>query len=305
MTYHSLPDGCGLFLHSCESMPELVDDSIVLTVTSPPYWNAIDYEQHQSDSNQWYRTRKGGPYEEYLELMERIFREVLRVTRPGGFCAIIIGTVLHQKKHYPVPMDFTARLCGLGWDFYQDIVWHKVTGGVKRARVTIQHPYPGYFYPNLMTESILIFQKPGGMPLYKNRSREDLEDNRYPIDDLFKREIANNIWHIAPVPPGFMDHPCPFPEEIPYRLIQLYSYQGDTVLDPFMGTGTTPKVAHSLNRKFFGYELSEKYYLAAGQRINEPLRLRKEQLTAKFVKIAHSILTDKATVPIVEQEDLF
>jgi len=162
-------------------------------------------------------------------------------------------------------------------------VWHKVTGGVKRAGVTIQHPYPGYYHPNIMSESILIFRKPGPK-IYKNRSQVEKEANRINIDAIFTREIANNVWHIAPVPPNHLPHPCPFPEEIPYRLILLYSYAGDLVLDPFIGIGTTAKVAKALGRQYVGYEIQEKYITVAHQRLQEPLHLR-EQLIPRFEKI--------------------
>ncbi len=105
------------------------------------------------------------------------FKEVLRVTKPGGFCAIVIGTVLLNGRHYPVPFDLIARLSRSGWEFHQDIVWHKCTAGVKRAGVTIQKPYPGYYYPNIMTEYILIFRKPGD-PIYKQADRATRRTNR-------------------------------------------------------------------------------------------------------------------------------
>jgi site-specific DNA-methyltransferase (adenine-specific) len=275
------------YCHSSESMPEVEDEAVALTVTSPPYWNAIDYDRHSEDSSQWYRTRRYQVgfegYESYLELMERVFREVLRVTRPGGHCAIVIGTILLKGCHIPVPFDFVTRMTKVGWLFHQDIIWHKCTGGVKRAGVTIQKPYPGYFYPNIMTEYILVFRKPG-QAMFKGRSEKEREESCYPIDSLFTRELANNVWHIAPVPPNYLNHPCPFPEEIPFRLVNFYSYKGDFVLDPFLGSAQTAKVALHLGRKAIGYELLEKYIRYAEQRIGEPLALRPDQLIARFDK---------------------
>jgi site-specific DNA-methyltransferase (adenine-specific) len=269
-------------------MPELKDDRVALTVTSPPYWNAIDYDIHAGDKTRHYRTRQYAQgyidYEEYLNWLGRIFQEVQRVTRPGGFCAIVIGTVLLEGRHYPVPFDLIVRLSRSGWDFHQDIIWHKCTAGVKRAGVTIQKPYPGYYYPNIMTEYILIFRKPGA-PIYRARNTEEKRKSAYPINRLFTLDIANNVWHIAPVPPDHLDHPCPFPEEIPYRLIQLYSYRGDIVLDPFNGSGQTTKVARRLKRKFVGYETIEKYTALARARLAEPLAVRPQQLVARFEKI--------------------
>jgi modification methylase len=275
--------------HSCESMPELPDGAVALTVTSPPYWNAIDYDIHASDKREHFRTRAyaGGytEYSEYLDWLARIFGdEVLRVTKPGGYCAIVIGTVLLNGSHYPVPFDLVARLVDKGWAFHQDIIWHKCTAGVKRAGVTIQKPYPGYYYPNIMTEYILVFRKPGE-PIYRGRSEQDKEAAAYPINRLFTMDVANNVWHIAPVPPNFLDHPCPFPEEIPYRLVQMYSYPGNLILDPFTGSGQTTKVANHLGRHFVGYEIIEKYVTLATRRLSEPLSVRPEQLVAVFEKV--------------------
>ncbi len=272
-----------LYCKSCERMEEVPDDAIELVVTSPPYWNAIDYEQHVEDPTAWYRTRRGGPYEEYLDWLQRCFREVQRVLKPGGFCAVVMGTVLFNGQHYPVRHDFTNLMTSLGYLFHDEIIWHKVTGGVKRAGVTIQNPYPGYYYPNIMTESILIFRKPGP-PIHQRRTITDKEGAAFEIDELFKREIANNVWHIAPVPPNTLPHPCPFPEEIPYRLIRLFSYPGDTVLDPFIGIGTTAKVARALGRHYVGYDVQPKYIEIAQKRIHEPLHLR-QQLVAVFEKV--------------------
>ena len=277
-----------IYPHSCETMPELRDGSVALTVTSPPYWNAIDYDIHAADKTEHYRTRAYASgyadYEDYLNWLERIFTEVWRVTKPGGFCAVVIGTVLLDGRHYPVPFDLIARLTRSGWVFHQDIVWHKCTAGVKRAGVTIQQPYPGYYYPNIMTEYILIFRKPGS-PIYKTRQADEKARSAYPINKLFTYDIANNVWHIAPVPPDLLDHPCPFPEEIPQRLIQLYSYQGDLILDPFVGSGQTTKVARYLKRKFVGYETIAKYVHLAEARLKEKPHLRAQQLIARFDKI--------------------
>lgn len=277
-----------IFNHSCESMHELGDNSVALTVTSPPYWNAIDYDVHAANKQKNYRTRKYAlgylEYEEYLDWLNRIFGEVLRVTKPGGFSAIVIGTVLLNGQHYPVPFDLIARLTRSGWLFYQDIIWHKCTAGVKRAGVTIQKPYPGYYYPNIMTEYILIIRKPGES-IFKQHTLKEKQAAAYPINRLFTLDTANNVWHIAPVPPDLIDHPCPYPEEIPYRLIQMYSYQDEVVLDPFAGSGQTLKVAKWLDRRYVGYETIGKYAQLARKRLKQKLSIRPKQLIAVFEKI--------------------
>ena len=282
------------YCHSSKEMTELEDDSIALTVTSPPYWNAIDYDIHANGSgNEWYRTRTYNNgfegYDEYLHMLMQIFSEVYRVTKPGGFCAVVIGTVLMEGKHVPVPFDVTARMVSEGWEFHQDIIWHKTTAGVRRAGSFIQKPYPGYYYPNIMTEYILIFRRPG--PKIYKAANGYKEASKLEVDDLFKMDVANNIWHIAPVPPKTIAHPCPFPEEIPYRVIGMYSYRDDTVLDPFLGSGQTTKIAVALGRNAVGYDTEMKYIEYAKERLNEPLRLRAKQLIAKFEKVPLNLVT--------------
>lgn len=274
-----------LFCASCERMSALGSDSVHLTVTSPPYWNAIDYDTHlDGGGEENYRHRQESDYEAYLEWLGRCFGEVLRVHRPGTFCAVVAGTCLLRSQHTPLAYHIVPLMEGLGWEFHQDIIWNKVTGGVKRAGSAIQHPFPGYYYPNIMTEFIFVFRKPAPGKIHEGRLPSAKEASRYPIDALFTREVANNIWHIAPVPPGQYEHPCPFPEEIPYRLVKLYSYKGDLVLDPFAGSGTTLKVARALGRRWVGYELKEAYIRLARERIQQPLRLR-DQLICSYEKM--------------------
>ena len=249
--------------HSCLKMPQCADESIGLTVTSPPYWNAVDYDTHTKDKEAWHRDRAytafGKTFEDYIVNIGKAFKEVLRATMKGGFCAVVIGTILHKRKHYPVPMILTNKLLDLGWEFHQDIIWNKVTGGVKRAGCFIQNPKSGYYYPNIMTEYILIFRKPGN----PRRGKKQALD----IDDLFKRDIANNVWNIAPVPPNQIDHPCPYPEELVRRLVLLYSEEGDEVLDPFLGSGTTALAALREGRKCVGYDVEMKYVELAGDKV--------------------------------------
>jgi site-specific DNA-methyltransferase (adenine-specific) len=274
-----------LYAKSSESMAEVHDGSVTLTVTSPPYWNAIDYDRHAGDPGDPYRTRQYsggfGDYSSYLDWVSGIFSETLRKTKPGGYLAVVVGTVLFDGDSYPVPFDLVTRLAATGWEFHQDIIWHKSTGGVKRAGVFIQHPYPGYYRPNIMTEYILVFRK-AGEPIYRQPSPDTRELAKYQVGALFTKEVANNVWHIAPVPPGMLDHPCPFPEEIPYRLVQLYSYPGDTVLDPFLGSGQTAKVAFALGRSVVGYDVVDRYAEYSYERLAEPLAVRPAQLVAEF-----------------------
>lgn len=106
-------DGWRFYCKSSENMEEIDSDSVALTITSPPYWDAIDYDLHADKGNDvWYRQRAydkcGATYEQWLLQMSAIFKEVHRVTMDGGFCAVVLGTILKNKKHFPAPFDFTA-----------------------------------------------------------------------------------------------------------------------------------------------------------------------------------------------------
>ena len=274
------------FYHgSCLKMPQCANESIALTVTSPPYWNAIDYDIHtEQGGNTWHRQRKytsfGDTFDEYLSNIRKAFKEVYRATIKGGFCAIVAGTILHNGKHYPAPMMITSRMLDIGWEFHQDIIWNKVTGGVKRAGSFIQNPKSGYYYPNIMTEYILIFRKAG-------KPRRDTKQ-ALDIDDLFKRDIANNVWHIAPVPPKQIDHPCPFPEELVRRLVLLYSQEDDEVLDNFLGSGQTAIAAIKQNRRCVGYDVELSYLHLAASLIAKGGHNRNHNLIPRFDTISYT-----------------
>jgi len=257
-----------------KDLSKIGKNKIALTVTSPPYHNAINYDEHQT-SKKWYRGTVGISLEIWLDEMKKVFSQVHEVTKPGGFCCIVIGNeIIEGKTKLPLPALLLMELTkmDIGWKFFEEIIWNKVTGGKKRFRVTVQHPYPTYYYPNIMHEQILILRKP---PFHNVKDKK----SKLIINDIMKKEIANSIWHIAPMPPSYRQfHPAAFPEEIPYRLIQLYSNVGDLVLDPFVGSGQTTKMARFLKRKYIGVDKSEKYVKVAKKRTAEHPALRKMQL---------------------------
>ncbi|VVC05776.1 Modification methylase MjaI [uncultured archaeon] len=253
-------------------------DRISLTVTSPPYHNAINYNEHQ-ESQKWYRGTVGISVESWLEEMRQVFSQVYQVTKPGGCCCIVIGNeIIEGKTKLPLPAMLLVELTknDIGLKFFEEIIWNKVTGGKKRFRVTVQHPYPTYYYPNIMHEQIIVLRKP---PFHNFKDKK----SKLVINEIMKKEIANSIWHIAPVPPSYRKfHPAAFPEEIPFRLIQLYSNKGDLVLDPFVGSGQTTKMARFLKRKYIGIDKSAKYVKIAKKRTLEPPSLRKMQLVPNW-----------------------
>ncbi|MCA9272807.1 MAG: site-specific DNA-methyltransferase [Phycisphaerales bacterium] len=276
-----MTDSARVIHGSCESMRELEDGSITLTVTSPPYFDAMDYTKFDAKDRSKHKARTYAEgfdgYQSYLSLMQRIAGELYRVTKPGGVCAIVAGSIQSRGRCYPIPTDLSQRFRDLGWELFHELVWHKGRSALDRAGVFVQHPYPGYFHPNVLTESILVFRKPGPR-IFAGVEQETKDSARMEITPLVTRDLFNNVWAISPVPPGRLDHPCPFPEEVPHRLISLYSYPGDLVLDPFAGSGQTLKVARALGRRAIGYELESQFVELARQRSAEPMQLRERQL---------------------------
>ncbi|MDG6922957.1 MAG: site-specific DNA-methyltransferase, partial [Nitrososphaerota archaeon] len=240
-----------------------------LTVTSPPYHNAIDYKKHIK-KNSWYRGNLNESLDSYFVQMEEALAEVYRVTMESGFCCIVIGNEISNGSIVPLPHIMLERICkpkGL-WEFHEEIIWNKVTGGLDRFGVTIQRPFPTYYRANVMHEHILVLRK-GSLARVMDKS------SKFKIDDVMKKDTSNSVWNITPVPPRYIDHPCPFPEEIPVRLITLYSNKGEFVLDPFSGSGQTGKAAKYLGRKFVGLEIELEYARLSKTRIeNEELHLR-------------------------------
>lgn len=248
--------------------------SVALTVTSPPYRNAIDYSQDvsnaESGAREWMRGTGRETTAEYLGEMERIFARVFEATREGGFCCIVVGDEVVSGKLIPLPSLLLSRLAGAEnedepakWRLRDVIIWHKVTSGRNgagnRCGSFIKTPYPGYYRANIMHEYILVLQKGPGV-LEKT-------GGRIPANRVVKREIANSIWNIAPVPPSVTEHPVPFPEQIPRRLITLFTKKGDLVLDPMNGSGQTTKAAYATGRRFVGLDIRQQYVREARKRL--------------------------------------
>ena len=274
-----------IIVGNCKKVLERIpENAIQLTITSPPYRNAIDYDMHASGTGGYYRGKLTLNASDYLNDMTEIFGDkVFRVTKEGGYCCVVIANEVVNGTIIPLPHMLLSRLVQpFGkWQLHEEIIWHKVTGGTNRYGSFIINPYPKYYRANIMHEFILILRK-GDV----NSGRTRRQDVLPATHEEWTKEIANSVWHIAPVPPGYIDHPCPFPEEIPYRLMKLYSYERDIVLDPFNGSGQTTKVAHHFGRRYLGVDVVKEYVELAKMRIkNEPLHIRNEALIASWKKI--------------------
>lgn len=272
-------------------LKKISSESVQLTITSPPYRNAIDYDMHASGNGGYYRGRTKIETNDYVQQMVDIFNDkVYRVTTNGGYCCIVIANEVTNGTILPLPHIVLSQLVKpFGqWNLHEEIIWHKVTGGTNRYGSFVINPYPKYYRANIMHEFILVLRK-GDVKSGRTQRDETLPATH----EEWTKEIANSIWHIAPVPPGYIAHPCPFPEEIPYRLMKLYSYEGDTILDPFNGSGQTTKVAAHFNRRYIGIEIVNEYIeLAMARLTDEQLHIRSEALIANWKKIPSHCTND-------------
>jgi modification methylase len=265
-------------------LSDITPNSVQLTITSPPYGNAIDYDIHVSGNGGYYRGQTKIETAEYLEEMADIFNnEIYRVSKEGGYCCIVIGNEVVNGTILPLPHMLLSKIVqpSGNWNLHEEIIWHKVTGGTNRYGSFVINPYPKYYRANIMHEFVLVLRK-GDVNSGRTERREMLPATH----EEWTKEIANSVWHIPPVPPGFIEHPCPFPEEIPYRLMKLYSYENDTILDPFNGSGQTTKVAFHFRRHYIGIDIVKEYNrLAISRLTNEQPHIRSEALIANWKKI--------------------
>ena len=241
------------------NMAEVASDSLQLVVTSPPYFNVRDYGLDNIGSI--------NDFHEYLQEMQLVFNECHRVLEKGRYCCVNICDIISDKEKYPIPAHYVLLLQRAGFEYREDIIWRKPngvgakggSGAAKRFGVFLQHPYPMYYFPNNVFEHILVFRK--GKFDYKQLTEEDKLRAAIDIGEAKKR-WNNDVWEMTPETQkerGEIRHPAMFPEELPEALIRLYTFEGESVLDPFLGSGTTTKVAASLGRNSVGYEINRAF----------------------------------------------
>jgi DNA modification methylase len=236
---------------------EVADGEISLIVTSPPYFNApFDYPDLFPS------------YEDYLGLIRSFASQSRRVLGRGRICAIVTDDMLVKEdggsrgRKYPLVADTTRIFLDSGFLYRDKITWVKPAGYTRisrRSGVVLQHPYPMYFYPDNIQESILLFQNGEfDYSRLKDAPKKTLESSKIDTVQLNKERWNLTVWNITNVLPtsGRVEEGiAAFPEEIPRRLIKLFTMVGETVFDPFAGSGTTLKVAQELGRKGIGYEI--------------------------------------------------
>src|SRR3989475_1029649 len=220
--------------------------------------------------------------------------------------------MLVKGQKYPVVADITRLMLDAGFRYRDRIVWVKPKGYVRISRrrgVVIQHPYPMYYYPDNIQESILIFQK--GRFDYSHLQELDpksLSESKISIDDYHNQEWYLTVWKITNVLPlrkKLEKGIAAFPEEIPKRLIKLFSFFGETVLDPFLGSGTTMKVAQELGRSSWGYEIDLELKKTIKEKfdVNHPRTSRLFLIERRDAKKLRSSLQSKVINFFFQAED--
>lgn len=241
----------------------LPDNSIHLVITSPPYWSLKRYEDCP---NQLGHIQD---YEEFLDELDKVWRECYRLLVAGGRLVCVVGDVCLSRKAFgrhlvmPLHADIVVRCRKIGFDNLNPIIWHKISNArfeVDNGSKFLGKPYE----PNAIIKSdiefILMQRKPGGYRKPTEAQREASRISKACFDRWFAQ-----FWRITGA--STRQHPAPFPEKLASRLVQMFSFVGDTVLDPFLGSGTTSLAALKAGRNSVGIDVETKYIRMASAKL--------------------------------------
>jgi modification methylase len=236
-----------IFSHSAETMTELPDCSVHLMVTSPPYNVGKEYDEDLS-------------LDDYLAFLQRVWKETLRVLVPGGRMCINVAN-LGRKPYIPLHAFIAGQAIELGFLMRGEIIWNKAASA---SPSTAWGSWKSASNPTLrdVHEYILVFCK----ETFK-RPNPEKRSSSITRDEFL--EYSKSVWNFAAESARKIGHPAPFPLELPRRLIQLYTFEKEIVLDPFMGSGQTAIAAQKSGRHFVGYETDPIYMKLANRRIEE------------------------------------
>jgi len=274
-TYHKIIIGDSRW------MKEVEDESVHLIITSPPYWQLKDYGNGK-------QIGFNDTYEEYINNLNLVWNECHRVLSKGCRLCVNIGDQFARSVYYgrykviPIRTEIIKFCESAGFDYMGAIIWQKVTtchttGG---ATVMGSYPYPRSGIIKLDYEFILIFKKYGDPPIVSKKIKEESKLTQEEWNQFF-----TGHWNFTGEKQD--KHLAMFPEELPRRLIKMFSFVGDTVLDPFLGSGTTSLAARNLDRNSIGYEINEDF-----------LPIVKEKLGIK-----QKTIFQEAIVEIIRQEE--
>jgi modification methylase len=238
-------------------------ESVHLVVTSPPYWNLKRYNEHDQQLGHI------DDYEAFLDELEKVWRHAFRVLTPGGRLVCVVGDVCVSRRQFgrhlvfPLHADICVRCRKIGFDNLNPIIWHKIANAsyeVSNGSKFLGKPYePNAIIKNDI-EFILMQRKPGG---YRQPTEDQRRESR--IDKKVFDEWFQQIWNITGA--STRNHPAPFPLELATRLVCMFSFTGDTVLDPFCGSGTTMVAAMKNGRNSMGIEIDRQYCRMTAKRL--------------------------------------
>jgi site-specific DNA-methyltransferase (adenine-specific) len=267
--FDSLPTQHSLVLGDARDLSFIPNDSVHLVVTSPPYFNLKQYQPGNPDQLGDFQD-----YEHFLAQLDKVWVECRRVLVPGGRICCVVGAVNISRRKggrhsvLPLPSDIQARSRRVGLDNLTPIIWLKV-GNIKleasrSSRFLGKPNLPNGIIKNDF-ETIVMLRKPGG---YRSPTEEMERRSRIENEDYFRWFVP--IWNDISGA-STRHHPAPFPLEIAKRLIRMFSFAGDTVLDPFVGSGTTMIAAAQAERNSIGVEVEPGYLDLAERRFCEAL----------------------------------
>jgi site-specific DNA-methyltransferase (adenine-specific) len=244
-------------------MNYIANESVHLVVTSPPYWTLKRYNENENQLGHV------ADYEKFLQELNQVWKEVYRVLVPGGRLVCVVGDVcLSRRQHgrhvvVPLHADIAVSCRKIGFDNLNPIIWHKISNASFEANVGskfLGKPYePNAIIKNDI-EFILMQRKPGG---YRQPTEQQRKLSMINKDDYAK--WFRQFWTITGA--STKSHPAPYPLELANRLVRMFSFYGDTVLDPFCGTGTTMLAAMKAGRNSIGIEVDPTYHEMAANRL--------------------------------------
>jgi modification methylase len=261
-----VPTRHDLHLGDARAMDQLAPDSVHLVVTSPPYWTLKEYRDSQGQMGHI------DDYEEFLGELDRVWRHCFRALVHGGRLVCVVGDVcLSRRKnngrHTVVPLHASIQehCRGIGFDNLAPIIWHKIANAaheVENGSSFLGKPYEPNSVIKNDIEYILMERKPGGYRTPDVATRVlsviSAENHKKWFQQIWERVTGASTRH----------HPAPYPFELAERLVRMFSFVGDTVLDPFLGTGTTSIAAAKSGRNSIGFEVDEHYFDSAQKRIS-------------------------------------
>jgi DNA modification methylase len=259
-------------------MGELRDESVHLIVTSPPYWQLKDYGPKQ-------QIGYNDSYEDYINNLSLVWKECNRVLHKGCRLCVNIGDQFARAVYYgrykiiPIRTEIIKFCETIGFDYMGAIIWQKVTTCNTTGGATIMgsFPYPRNGIVKLDYEFILLFKKLGKPPKVSKEIKEKSKLSRKEWNEYFYGH-----WNFSGKKQD--KHLAPFPEELPKRLIKMFSFTGDTVLDPFLGSGTTSVAALKLNRNSIGYEINELFVPVIKQRLSDNIDMFSRESRIEIVR---------------------